>query len=197
MKKLLLIWAMLLPFVLCSCGDDKDEPDYSLFKDPCTQWGCSKSVVKSFMSSYTLLNEDEEFLIYDGKHKEDLNIYHFKSNALYSATVAINTDKVSAQEMVKYMDDNYNYVTKQDDYYFYKTLNGRNYVVLSIDEMNGEIYYQLLFMPVDDSKSPITNFDKRAYNGFNKFEICTDKNEYEKIDNCIQKVKNSNNIFKN
>lgn len=189
MKKLLLMWAMILPFVLCSCGDDKEEPTYLLFKDPCTQWGCSKSVVKNFMNSFTLLNEDENGLLYGGKYKEEYNIYTFKSNALYSAGVAINTDKVSAEDLVKFLDDNYNYVGKQDDYYFYKTLNGKNFIALSVEKMNSEIYYLLLFEPVDDSKSPIIYLDKRAYNEFNKFEICKDKNEYEKIDNCIQNVK--------
>lgn len=29
MKKLLLLWALILPFVFCSCSDDKDEPDGS------------------------------------------------------------------------------------------------------------------------------------------------------------------------
>ena len=69
LKNLLPLLAIVCSFAACSLdengGNGGNGNDGPLFKEPCVQWGASKSTVKSYMKGYTIVDdEDEDYLSY-------------------------------------------------------------------------------------------------------------------------------------
>ena len=92
MKKVLLM-AIILPFVLTSCGDDKDEPKQSLEEQLIGSWIGDvynviegKVVVTHPHSSYVLFNADhtgKAWTVIGGVKSADINFtWSLKGNAL-------------------------------------------------------------------------------------------------------------------
>ena len=63
------------------------DPKTILWKDPYMKWNASKSQVKTAMSKYELLTENDDQLIYNGKDKADYYGYQFQNGKLYSSMV--------------------------------------------------------------------------------------------------------------
>lgn len=63
------------------------DPKTVLWNDPYMKWNASKSQVKSAMSKYELLTENDDQLIYYGKDKADFYAYQFDSNKLSTSMV--------------------------------------------------------------------------------------------------------------
>lgn len=93
MKKVLLLMAIILPFVLTSCGDDKDEPKQSLEEQLIGSWIGDvynviegKVVVTHPHSSYVLFNADhtsKAWTVIGGVKSADINFtWSLKGNAL-------------------------------------------------------------------------------------------------------------------
>lgn len=59
LKNLLPLLAIICSFAACS--RDENGNDGPLFKEPCVQWGASKSTVKSYMKGYTLVDDEVEY----------------------------------------------------------------------------------------------------------------------------------------
>ena len=53
MKKILLLMAIILPFVLTSCGDDKDEPKQTLEQELIGGWIYNNYVIYVFNADHT------------------------------------------------------------------------------------------------------------------------------------------------
>ena len=83
MKKILLLMAIILPFVLTSCGDDKDEPKQNLEQELIGSWVGDeytvvdgKVVVTHPHSAYRLFNADHTgkyWTVIDGVKSPDYN----------------------------------------------------------------------------------------------------------------------------
>lgn len=86
-----------------------------LYREPCIEWGATKSRVKSFMSGYTLQTEDDEVLLYKGKYKEQSTLYNFGSNGLDIVMVGIADNQTSLSEIKHHLDQSYLFVTEGDD----------------------------------------------------------------------------------
>lgn len=100
MKKILLLMAIILPFVLTSCGDDKDEPKQNLEQELIGSWvGDVYDIVDGEMivthphSAYIIFNADhtgKSWRFIDGVMSPDYNFtWSLKGNILtmtYSAS---------------------------------------------------------------------------------------------------------------
>ena len=93
MKKILLLMAIILPFVLTSCGDDKDEPKQNLEQELIGSWVGDvynivdgKVVVTHPHSGYILFNADytgKGWTIIDGVKSADMHFtWSLKGNVL-------------------------------------------------------------------------------------------------------------------
>lgn len=116
---------------------------YNTFKEPYTQWGASQSVVKSYMTGYTLFKETNEVLYYTGLNKEMGYGYSFTNSALSSSYVILQMTSVTSDEMVAYLAERYVYVTMdEDDYYFgFVTPDKKTIVILQLQSNSGQLYY--------------------------------------------------------
>jgi len=128
---------------------------YNTFKEPCLQWGASKSTVKSFMSGYTLQSEDDESIFYKGKYREALTGYMFKSSGLYVSTVMLLTSSVSTDELAAFLNERYIYVTQNSrEYYFaYATPDEKNVVLLQLTIINSQVVYMVSYGSVSTSSN--------------------------------------------
>ena len=61
------------------------KPKYTSFFEPCIQWGASQSVVKNFMSSYTLRSSSDTQLVYNSSGRVTGYMYSFENAALKSS----------------------------------------------------------------------------------------------------------------
>ena len=68
MKKILLLMAIILPFVLTSCDDDKDEPKQSLEEQLIGGWAWSTVDGPNTITRFYIFNSD-----HNGKEQIDLN----------------------------------------------------------------------------------------------------------------------------
>ena len=128
---------------------------YNTFKEPCLQWGASKSTVKSFMSGYTLQSEDNESIFYKGKYREALTGYMFRTSGLYVSTVMLLTSSVSTDELAAFLNERYVYVTQNSsEYYFaYATPDEKNVVLLQLTTINSQVVYMVSYGSVSTSSS--------------------------------------------
>lgn len=128
---------------------------YNTFKEPCLQWGASKSTVKNFMSGYTLQSEDDESIFYKGKYREALTGYMFKTSGLYVSTVMLFTSSVSTDELAAFLNERYVYVTQNSsEYYFaYSTPDEKNVVLLQLTTINSQVVYMVSYGSVSISSS--------------------------------------------
>ena len=89
-KNLLLVLLAVCVFSACS----KDEEGGALFKEPCTQWGARKSIVKSYMKGSVLVDDmDEDYMCFT-----DAGIHNFVPYVLtydYEFDVEIVYDHVN------------------------------------------------------------------------------------------------------
>ena len=108
MKRYLLLFAIILPFVLTSCGDDKDEPKQSLEEQLIGSWVGDvyniiegKVVVTHPHSGYILFNADHTgkgWTVIDGVKSPDMHFtWSLKGNVL-TAKYIINSN----EELVYY-----------------------------------------------------------------------------------------------
>ncbi len=85
MKKYLLLLAIILPFVLTSCGDDKDEPKQSLEQQLIGSWvGDVYNIIE--VTHHILFNADytgKEWMVIDGVKSPDMHFtWSLKGNVL-------------------------------------------------------------------------------------------------------------------
>lgn len=104
-------------------------PQYNLYEEPCTNWGCSESYVKSFMSGYTLAKEKDDYLIYAGKGAASYIQYGFDDAALEGCAIYVPRSYVD--ELVCFMKERYIYVKKGDDYYGFLSIDKKTAILLT------------------------------------------------------------------
>ena len=109
MRKILLLMAIILPFVLTSCGDDKDEPKQSLEEQLIGSWVGDvydivdgKVIVTHPHSRYVIYNADhtgKSWMIIDGVILNEVNFnWSLKGNIL-------TNDKSPKQVEISIKDD--------------------------------------------------------------------------------------------
>ncbi len=129
------------------------ESTLNLYEDPCFNWGASISKVKSFMSGYELMSSNSEILIYKGQLYADYVAYFFENSKLSLSSVYVPTDYVD--EIADFLAEKYIYATYDEDegYIGYISVDQRMAIILTVSELGGEYYYNVLYAEASGSKS--------------------------------------------
>lgn len=163
MKKLLYLFACVavLGFFSCSKDDDPKNDDNNnnktdLFYVPTTQWGANKKTVKSYMSGYTLTEETDEDLYYNGKGVTDEYYYEFYNDALDASVVSIFSNQVDTNELVAFILRDYKpYGEDEDDenILYFISSNYKTFMALEVyySDYNKQVMFALTYVPFGDS----------------------------------------------
>lgn len=140
---------MLLGASLVEVKQAAGEADI-VFIEPYTNWGASRSTVKSVMKDlgYTILNESTKasenyYINYIGKGKETVSQYQFDSSQnLYNIIFLFLESKVSLSDLRSYLSDtmSYQYAGANSDkgQYFYLSKDKKSYAIVWSSTNNGE-----------------------------------------------------------
>ena len=159
-----------------------------IYREPYTSWGATKPQTKSYMSSYTLYQEDDDALYYIGNNKETLVAYMFTESKLYSAAVIVNTSKTTLSEIDQQLRKNgYTYVSDK----LYASTDQKTIVMIEentsseaffiyyydINYINSQndTYFEEPYITWGASKSTVkTNMSNRGYSILQESSQATD-----------------------
>ena len=106
------------------------DPKTILWDDPYMKWNASKAQVKSAMSKYELMNENDDQLIYYGKNKADYYGYNFQNGKLFSSMVFTS---YLEDEFVDFIKERYILIDSNDEtQIIYFTDYSMKYVVIAM-----------------------------------------------------------------
>lgn len=135
-------------------------PTLTLFQAPTLQWDAPISTVKSYMNSYpgvNLYSEDGESLLYQGSLNQTVVMvnYGFENNALTSAGIVINSEKVSAEDMGEYLNQRYVPVSVDDANYtfYYATPTADMAVAMRLTTVSNTVVYMISYVPMTQTKA--------------------------------------------
>ena len=146
MKKLILLSCFVLSFgavLFTSCGKESDE----LFKEPFVKFGATKSEVKSAWSSYSLLSETDEALVYLGKA--------FNNPTLFGSMVMLK-EGTTLDEVRKFLDERYQFIGTTESYLSFISQDGKMLVGAELDGANVNVIYAP--WTADKKDSPANTF---------------------------------------
>ena len=158
-----------------------------LYREPCIEWGATKSRIKSFMSGYTLKSEDSETLMYNGKDKEDAIQYGFKNGGLYIVVVGLRDTKVNLADIKEHLSQSYElFVETSDQLSFtsadFSTLiyvehSSGVYTIMYMDvtQLFSDDYFEEPYVSWGTSRSAVKNeMAKRGYTIMKESNSATD-----------------------
>ncbi|MBR1551133.1 MAG: Ig-like domain-containing protein [Muribaculaceae bacterium] len=136
---------------------------YNTYREPCLQWGATKSTVKGFMSGYVLDSEKNDFLVYYGKSPVSLIAYTLKNSGLVLSSLVISIGAVSMDELVAFMAERYIYVTQDEanNYFGFITADKKSIVYLQIETINSQLVYFISYAAASSSNSAPASHLKR------------------------------------
>ena len=106
------------------------DPKTILWDDPYMKWNASKAQVKSAMSKYELMNENDDQLIYYGKNKADYYGYNFQNGKLSTSMVLTS---YLEDEFVDFIKERYILIDSNDEtQIIYFTDYSMKYVVIAM-----------------------------------------------------------------
>lgn len=132
-----------------------------------TNWGGAVENVQSFMSLYSMtlgkwgkaeLMDDGSYEIdYKGMGKTSMITYSFKAQTtgLFEVDIRYPKTKVTKNEILSYLNENYNFVLSQDDVYMYMSADGKT--VASLLSVGNE--WNIAFIDMDYLSSLSNNID--------------------------------------
>ena len=138
----------------------------TLFEEPYVSWGTARSVVKSAMSNrgYNLQTEslnadDNYYLVYDRKYKEQYSMYLFdESLKLARCILPFQSSVVSVDEAREFLSSSMNYTfmgtNSAKTQFFYLTQDKKSYAVVeSMSTNNGGTITVIRYMSYDSVSS--------------------------------------------
>ena len=106
------------------------DPKTILWDDPYMKWNASKAQVKSAMSKYELMNENDDQLIYYGKNRADYYGYNFQNGKLSTSMVLTS---YLEDEFVDFIKERYILIDSNDEtQIIYFTDYSMKYVVIAM-----------------------------------------------------------------
>lgn len=132
-----------------------------------TDWGGTVDDVQSFMSLYSMtlgkwgkaeLMDDGSYEIdYKGQGKASMIAYSFKTQTtgLFEVDIRYPKTKVTKNEILSYLNENYNFVLSQDDVYMYMSADGKT--VASLLSVGNE--WNIAFIDMDYMSSLSNDID--------------------------------------
>ncbi len=120
---------------------------YNIYQEPYMNFGASMSTVKSFMSNYTLKEETDKALLYNGVFPVDYHLFSFKDGGLYLSCVIIKATSVSTDVLTAFMQERYIYVTvNKEKYYFgFISPDGQRLIVLQLNTLDSQVVYEIIY----------------------------------------------------
>ena len=123
----------------------------TLFDQPCTKWGCSKSEVKKFMSTHKLIEEEDYYLIYDSKYKEINTVYIFENDSLIHCKIFCDRRKVTWDEYVDFFSAYYNCESTNDDIIYFTSDDKKTTIATELSTLENVPIMIVHFIPADIS----------------------------------------------
>lgn len=121
MKKTSYLWSLVamcfavtLSAGFASCGDDDDDPEptptpvepvdptpqpVSSYLEPYQTWGATKATVKNYMKGYEVSEEDEDYIVFDGKNLEEMYYYEFDNSELVMSEVDFDIENMKKETL--------------------------------------------------------------------------------------------------
>lgn len=128
------------------------------YQDPCLEWRASKSRVKEFMKSYSGVSEysdDSTGLAYIASKNQAVMMlnYLFESNKLTSSGIVLNTNYVSSEEIVNFLNERYIYVMFDDSdaSFYFMSPEEDMAVVMQVNTIGDTVVYIVIYVPMDSS----------------------------------------------
>lgn len=148
------------------------KPRYTMFEEPCLEWGLTSSSVEEYMSGYLL---DEEattasMLCYKGEGDVFAYYYTFYANLLEASSMVIKLNDLTAENVEKFIDERYCFVTysEETDTYYYVCPEAKNFVGVGVSEETSTII--ITYIPYADNRS--ASYEQLMYKANRLFEQC-------------------------
>lgn len=120
------------------------------FNDPCTQWGASKSTVRSFMSSYSLQKETDTNVYYYGTGKTYLYGYSFENNKLTASSYFVKY--YYSDNITEYLKQRFYPVTTKDDIIYMINAKQDMAALVSVTSIGYSAYVMVMYAPYTGEK---------------------------------------------
>lgn len=124
-------------------SDDDEQNEY--FRFPAMDWGMSKNSVKTYMWDYDLQKETSTSLVYNGKIRENTTSYIFENGKLKTSGIEISSLRIGVDDLIGLLKNRFNYLTKEDDKYYFLSKDKNTAAVLTAAMKDYEIYYLIMF----------------------------------------------------
>ncbi len=133
------------------------QPTITLYKDPCFKWGASMSTVKSTMSGYSLMNSNEEGLLYEGKQAEDFIMYMFENNSLKYSVVYVPVSY--SDEVADFLLERYVPITvdEEEGYIGMISIDEEMAIIATIATLSNTYYWQIIYGKLDADENSRSN----------------------------------------
>ena len=125
-------------------------PKYNTYMEPYMEWGASKSVVRSYMSGYTLGVEEDNILGYIDDEQEFVYFYQFENNSLTGSGIVANILS-HGTEITNFLLERYVVVSvdEEDNMAILLSIDAQIGIGVLLDASSGLIW--VMYMPFDSS----------------------------------------------
>lgn len=148
------------------------KPRYTMFEEPCLEWGLTLSSVKDYMSGYSIdeASNTATMLCYKGEGDVLAYYYTFYANLLEASSMVIELDDLTLENVGKFIDERYYFVTysEEADTYYYVCPEAKVFVGVGVSEETSAII--ITYIPYANSRS--TSYEQLIYKTNRLFEQC-------------------------
>ena len=140
------------------------KPTITLFKDPYLQFGANQQAVKTFMSGFEFLGEEEGTLTYIDKSNSVGYGYSFENSKLKMSMVIAPSTIGSATRVGEYLAERYVPVTNQDDYIGMVSPDKTMLIIVMVKVQSGRVVYTIAYSQnTNDTKGRSINDLERVF----------------------------------
>lgn len=139
------------------------EPTLTLFKEPCIDWGASKSIVKSYMSGYEIYEENATGITYTGIAPVSLYLYDFENSKLSGSGVSVMERLVDSAKIGIYLAERYILIKTDEANYslYFISPDEQTLVLCQLTAISDQIFYILAYVPYSGGTK--ADFDPAIY----------------------------------
>lgn len=165
---------------------------YNTYQIPCLQFGANKSTVKGFMGGYTLRSEDDDVIIYDGKHPVSFVGYSFTNNELKTSGVFIPISAVDTEELSNFLNERYIYVTKDDkeNYIGFVSPDKKTIILVQAKPLNSQPFWVIMYGKMSDSSSMPAHAAKMTQRPFGQISAESNTEAIEQFSQLQSRMEN-------
>ncbi|MBQ8224115.1 MAG: hypothetical protein IJZ86_01955 [Bacteroides sp.] len=135
------------------------KPGNSDFAEPVLDFGCTFNQLKKQMTSYSIEEESDEAILYNGKGKVSYYMYGFEEGTLNIASMFTNTSNL--EQLAEFLKERYVTVTVDEEEGYIGMMNseGTLLIIVQAVELNSEYYYVVVYGDADSyTRSVVPSF---------------------------------------